>query len=94
MDFLQQIFKENDDRRKAIIEKWQKDKRRKIPNKDKILFCSGCRQNFYNGNNEYGIEKCWSLDEAKLKKRTLYLRVDSNETEEIITLSCYVRKYR
>ena len=28
--------------------------------------CLGCRNNFYNGNNQYGIQECWSLQEAKL----------------------------
>lgn len=31
--------------------------------------CIGCRDNFYNGNNEYGITECWSLKTAKLMKR-------------------------
>ena len=28
--------------------------------------CSGCRDNFYNGNNSYDIQRCWMLDTAKL----------------------------
>ena len=31
--------------------------------------CSGCRNDFYNGNNGHnglGVSKCWSLKEAKL----------------------------
>ena len=32
-------------------------------NKDK---CAGCHNNFYNGNNEMGIEECWCLESAKL----------------------------
>jgi len=28
--------------------------------------CSGCRNNFYNGNNSLGVTKCWSLDTAKV----------------------------
>jgi hypothetical protein len=28
--------------------------------------CLGCRDNFYNSNNPYGIEKCWNLKNAKL----------------------------
>lgn len=26
--------------------------------------CAGCEQNFYNGNNPYGIKECWSLKDA------------------------------
>lgn len=31
--------------------------------------CSGCRNNFYNGNNSLGVSECWSLADAKLKTR-------------------------
>jgi len=31
--------------------------------------CSGCRNNFYNGNNNLGIAKCWGLKDAKLVTR-------------------------
>lgn len=27
--------------------------------------CVGCRNNFYNGNNDMGIKECWSLPSAK-----------------------------
>lgn len=28
--------------------------------------CIGCRDNFYNGNNDLGVQKCWCLAKAKL----------------------------
>lgn len=31
--------------------------------------CAGCENNFYNGNNSYGVEKCWSLGDAVLMTR-------------------------
>lgn len=31
--------------------------------------CKGCRNNFYNGNNNLGITECWSLKDAKLVSR-------------------------
>jgi hypothetical protein len=31
--------------------------------------CIGCYNNFYNGNNGYGIQECWSLKDAKFIKR-------------------------
>lgn len=31
--------------------------------------CPGCRNNFYNGNNNLGIKQCWSLKDAKLVSR-------------------------
>lgn len=32
----------------------------------KIKYCSGCRNNFYNGNNDLGVEECCSLKKAKV----------------------------
>ncbi len=31
--------------------------------------CIGCNDNFYNGNNQYGISECWNFKKAKLIKR-------------------------
>jgi len=28
--------------------------------------CSGCRNNFYNGNNPHGVTQCWSFKTAKV----------------------------
>lgn len=28
--------------------------------------CQGCENNFYNGNNDKGINECWSLKDAVL----------------------------
>ncbi|MDD5651708.1 MAG: hypothetical protein PHF86_15035 [Candidatus Nanoarchaeia archaeon] len=30
-------------------------------------YCAGCRDNFYNGNNEFGVMKCWHLENAKVQ---------------------------
>lgn len=38
--------------------------------------CTGCRDNFYNGNNPYDISECWLLKSAKLVKKK---RVDINQ---------------
>ncbi len=32
-------------------------------------YCSGCRDNFYNGNNGIGVQQCWSLKNAKVVTR-------------------------
>lgn len=37
--------------------------------------CVGCHNNFYNGNNELGVRKCWSLDSAKMVKK-IQIHVD------------------
>ena len=31
--------------------------------------CSGCRNNFYNGNNDLGVKECWSRKKAKTVTR-------------------------
>jgi len=31
-----------------------------------ISDCEGCEDNFYNGNNPYGIKECWSFETSKL----------------------------
>lgn len=31
--------------------------------------CEGCENNFYNGNNPYGVKECWSFKSAKLVER-------------------------
>ena len=28
--------------------------------------CAGCRNNFYNGNNELGVKECWLFKTAKI----------------------------
>ena len=31
--------------------------------------CSGCRNNFYNGNNQLEVKECWTLKSAKMVSR-------------------------
>ena len=76
-----------------IIQKWKKDKRRKLSSVEKREFCAGCRQNFYNGNNDLGVKECWSLKSAKLKEREIYRSLDSVEPDKVITLDCYTKQY-
>ncbi len=33
---------------------------------EKVKYCSGCHDNFYNRNNELGIKECWNLKTAKV----------------------------
>jgi hypothetical protein len=35
---------------------------------DKKL-CEGCTEDFYNGNNQLGVQECWMLKDAKLEER-------------------------
>jgi hypothetical protein len=34
--------------------------------KKDIGMCLGCENNFYNGNNPYGVKRCWSFATAKV----------------------------
>lgn len=36
---------------------------------EKLNHCSGCSDNFYNGNNNLGVNECWLLKSMKLIKR-------------------------
>lgn len=33
---------------------------------EKRKLCSGCRESFYNGNNDFNIKECWNLSSARL----------------------------
>ena len=65
-----------------------------ITDTDKLALCAGCHNNFYNGNNPYGIKVCWMLESAKpvqmkfvgMDDRPPW---DSQPVED--TLSCYRR---
>ena len=35
----------------------------------KKMYCAGCRDNFYNGNNPMGVKECWCFKTAKIVKR-------------------------
>lgn len=56
---------------------------------EKLKYCIGCRDNFYNGNNPYGIKECWLLKSARLKWREIYLRLEDIRPTRIKTLSCF-----
>jgi len=32
----------------------------------KLKYCTGCEDDFYNGHNPMGIKECWRLDSARL----------------------------
>jgi len=41
----------------------------KLTKEQKLAHCIGCRDNFYNGNNDIGVKECWQLKSAKLVKK-------------------------
>jgi len=57
----------------------------------KSEYCQGCRNNFYNGNNEYGVKTCWSLKDAKIvsKKEVHINQIPPFNQKPIKVLSCY-----
>lgn len=40
-----------------------------LSKQEKLKHCVGCSNNFYNGNNNYGIKECWNLKDAELVSR-------------------------
>lgn len=62
---------------------------------EKKKYCTGCEQNFYNGNNPYGIKECWNLESAKLvlKKKIHINQVPPWKQKPIKVLSCYQQKH-
>lgn len=36
---------------------------------DKLELCRGCRDNFYNGNNDLGVKRCWNFKDARVVQR-------------------------
>ena len=57
--------------------------------------CSGCEDNFYNGNNPYGVKECWCLKDATLEKRLLIpvdLAPPYKGIKPVKVPSCFKRK--
>lgn len=62
---------------------------------ERLALCVGCHNNFYNGNNPYGIKRCWMLDSAKPVKAK-FVGIDDRppwDTQPIEdTLNCHRRR--
>ncbi len=57
--------------------------------------CAGCWNNFYNGNNPYGISECWNLKRAEVVKRKkipISLPPPYDHIKPCKVLSCYGEK--
>ncbi len=63
---------------------------------EKKTMCAGCRDDFYNGNNPYGVKECWGLKSAKKRVRyrigTWTVPTEPYAFTKVTTLSCYGRK--
>ena len=55
--------------------------------------CNGCRDDFYNGNNDLGVSRCWNLDSAKLMwRKEVHINQCPPWTQKAKRLpSCYSR---
>ncbi len=55
--------------------------------------CSGCRDDFYNGKNQLGVQECWSFKDAKVVTRFRlgwWTRQDEPcAFREVVTLDCH-----
>ena len=62
-----------------------------IAKADKLKLCSGCRNNFYNGNNTLGIKECWFFEKANivLKKRVHMDQSPPWNQAPVTVLDCY-----
>lgn len=56
--------------------------------------CVGCEDNFYNGNNPYGIKSCWGLESAKviLRKQVSIDQRPPWDQKPVELPSCYHKK--
>jgi len=66
----------------------------KLSKEKKLKHCSTCEEDFYNGNNPYGVKECWNLDEAKLvlRKEVGINQVPPWKQKPIKVLNCFRRK--
>lgn len=56
--------------------------------------CVGCRDNFYNGNNNLGVKECWDFESARIK-RIKFIPLNQRppwDQPAVTTLSCYRKK--
>jgi len=53
--------------------------------------CCGCRNNFYNGNNDLGVRECWSFGDAKIiwRKEVHYDQRPPWDQKAIRKPNCY-----
>lgn len=60
---------------------------------EKKRLCSGCYNNFYNGNNDYQVAECWCFKKSKvcMKKEIHISQIPPWKQAPIKTLSCYHR---
>jgi hypothetical protein len=63
---------------------WQKEKVKKE-------HCQrhACRNHFYNGHNDLGVEECWSLATSPIVWRDVYFSIHQKKPTRVRTMSCF-----
>lgn len=54
--------------------------------------CHGCRENFYNGNNDLGVKECWMFSDAQVVDKVGHSsvhRTGGPDTKLVKTLHCW-----
>ncbi len=62
-----------------------------VTKQGKLEMCTGCNENFYNGNNDLGVKECWNLEKAHIvhKKKIGINDVPPWKTQPVVRmLSC------
>jgi hypothetical protein len=57
----------------------------------KLKYCTGCRDDFYNGHNELGVTRCWHMASAMVVKAR-FVPLDAllpHKQRVVKTLSCH-----
>jgi predicted amidophosphoribosyltransferase len=62
-----------------------------MTDKEKLDLCCGCRSDFYNDKNPYGIKRCWFFGRAEKVTRTKvgYWQNPPYKWNPQSTLSCH-----
>lgn len=61
---------------------------------EKLKYCAGCKDDFYNSQNPYAIDECWHLKSARLvlKKEVHVDQIPPWTQKPRKFLNCYRRK--
>lgn len=57
-------------------------------------YCPGCRQDFYNGKNDLGVEVCIHLASSEVGWQNVYYSIHQVKPKRVRTLGCYSPEMR
>lgn len=73
---------------RSVLDNYQEKKDR--------TYCAGCDNDFYNGNNPYGVKECWHLQSAQVVERhriRWWTPMDSTDNfTKVTTYSCHTER--